>query len=132
MNVRWIFSQEYFLPHNKVINNVGYFCCPSTQIQKDDIAEMPVHVLALSNDPFKRNFGLLVIELLFERECRKATCLALHLQKNLSQQLEFNVRTVCREGRQNEPGAILFKYLTFLILDCTTNFGDLRHLFKMR
>lgn len=51
------FSQEYFLPHNKIINNVGYFYCPSTQIQKDDIAEIPVHVLALSKDPSKRNFG---------------------------------------------------------------------------
>lgn len=75
MNVRWIFSQEYFLPHNKVINNVGYFYCPSTQMQKDDIAEILVHVLALSNDPSKSNFGLLVIKLLFEREYRKATCL---------------------------------------------------------
>lgn len=65
MNVRWIFSQEYFLPCNKVINNVGYFYCPSIQIQKDDRAEMPVHVLALSNNPFNGNFGLLVIELLF-------------------------------------------------------------------
>lgn len=71
MNVRWIFSQEYFLPHNKVINNVGYFCCPSTPIQKDDIAEMPVHVLALSNDPSKRNFGLLVIKPLFEGNAEK-------------------------------------------------------------
>lgn len=61
MNVRWIFSQEYFRPHNLVINNVGYFYCPSTQIQKDDIAEMPLHVLALSSNPSKSNFGVLVI-----------------------------------------------------------------------
>lgn len=61
------FSQEYFLPHNKVINNVGYFYCPSTQIQKGDIAEMPFCVLALSNDPSKSNFGVLVIKLLFKR-----------------------------------------------------------------
>lgn len=76
MNVQWIFSQEYFLPQNKVINNVGYFYCPSTQIQKDDIAEIAIHVLALSNDLSKSNFGLLVIKLLFERECRKATWLS--------------------------------------------------------
>lgn len=76
MNVRWIFSQEYFLPHNKVINNVRYFYSLSTQIQKDDIAEIPIHVLALSNDPSKSNFGLLVIKLLFERGYRKATCLS--------------------------------------------------------
>lgn len=67
MNVRWIFSQEYFLPQNKVINNVGYFYCPSAQIQKDDIAEMPFCVLALSNDPSKSNFDVLVIKLLFKR-----------------------------------------------------------------
>lgn len=66
MNVRWIFSQEYFLPHNKVINNVGNFYCPSTQIEKDDIAEMPAHVLALGNDPSKGNFGLVVIKPLFK------------------------------------------------------------------
>lgn len=37
---------------------------------------MPLRVLALSNDPSKSNFGVLVIKLLFKRECRKAACLS--------------------------------------------------------
>lgn len=56
---------------------------------------MPFHVLTLSNDPSKRNFGSLVIRLLDERECRKATCLAIHLEGLISQQLEFHVK-ICK------------------------------------
>lgn len=56
---------------------------------------MPFHVLTLSNDPSKRNFGSLVIWLVDERECRKATCLAIHLEGLISQQLEFHVK-ICQ------------------------------------
>lgn len=113
--VGWIFSQQYSFPHNKIINNVGYFYYPSTQVQKDDITQKPFHVLTLSNNPSKRNFVGLVIQLLDKRECRKATCLAIHLEGLISQQLELNVKIFKqRRKKKNNLVAILVKYCTFI------------------
>ena len=78
---------------------------------------MPCHVLTLSNDHSKRNFGGLVIQLLDERECRRATCLAIHLEDLIGQQLEFDIKS-CKmrrkkEKKKKEPGGCSRQILHF-------------------
>lgn len=64
MNVEWIFSEQYSLLYKIIINNNSH---PSTQILKDGITQMSFCVLTFSNDPSKRHFDGLVIQLLDER-----------------------------------------------------------------
>jgi len=59
-----------------------------------------------------------VIQLLDERECRRATCLAIHLEDLIGQQLEFDIKS-CKMRRKKKKkkknlGVVLVKYCTFI------------------
>lgn len=63
---RMDFQPAVFSSHNRDINNRN----PSTQIQKNDITQMPFHILILDNVHTKRNVIGLGIPLLDKREFR--------------------------------------------------------------